>query len=95
MSKNEKFKTHQSWKPGKSLAILGAALVVLAGGGSVIVHSNASTTGKTILKSTFPDPPNSTHVNYKNNSPILHIVLEDGTEDALTYLYLDDNTPVF
>ncbi|PEF14785.1 hypothetical protein CON87_33205, partial [Bacillus cereus] len=46
-------------------------------------------------QSTYPDPPKDTHVNYKDNASLLHLILEDGSTESLTYLYLDDNTPVF
>ncbi|PFT72202.1 hypothetical protein COK70_31855, partial [Bacillus thuringiensis] len=29
------------------------------------------------------------------NASLLHLILEDGSTESLTYLYLDDNTPVF
>lgn len=95
MRKNEKAKIFLDWKTGKRFALIGGILLAMGVGGAVANHASADTTVKSPIKSFFPDLPTDTHVNYKDAEPILHIEMEDGTTSTLTYLFLDEEVPVF
>jgi len=95
MSKNEKPKVYLDWKTGKRFALVGGILLLMTGVGVLSANAKTSQDIKANVSSVFPDLPTDSHVNYKDAEPILHIILEDGSNSTLTKLFLDDNTPVF
>lgn len=94
MGKTKKTKSLFGLKKDKRLFLFGATLLTVVGLGFVSVHNRTEAVASS-PQSTYPDPPKDTHVNYKDNASLLHLILEDGSTESLTYLYLDDNTPVF
>lgn len=94
MGKTKKTKSLFGLKKHKRLFLFGATLLTVVGLGFVSVHNRTEAVASS-PQSTYPDPPKDTHVNYKDNASLLHLILEDGSTESLTYLYLDDNTPVF
>lgn len=94
MGKTKKTKSLFGLKKHKRLFLFGAILLTVVGLGFVSVHNRTEAVASS-PQSTYPDPPKDTHVNYKDNASLLHLILEDGSTESLTYLYLDDNTPVF
>ena len=80
-----------NWKMRKRKKVIAFSATVLAIGLAVGGLAYAGTQAT----SAYPTPPTDTTVNWTANSDLAHIVLQDGTTDPLTRLFLPDNTPVF